>query len=268
MPPTTPQSSQVVPAELKPWMLKFFNARILGPMVRRAWHAVRLAADTGDQPLDDLAAHRGPAIVAMNHHSWWDPMLGLWLSDKYLPGRPCYAPMERAQLAKFVILKKLGIFGVDPDDPATLPLMSAYLGQLWARDRRAVLWITPQGQFADPRVPIHLRPGAAAVAASLPTPPLVVSLTTEMVFWTDKKPELLIRAAAVAAPLSPSTPSWHRALTRAMQANADALRDLAITRDPGRFIVIGGGGAARTNIFYDAWLTLRGRGNRITPTPR
>jgi len=48
-----------------------------------------------------------------------------------------------------------------------------------------------------------------------------------------------------------------------MQANADALRDAALTRDASRFTLIGGSGAASTNVFYDTWLRLTGRSNRI-----
>lgn len=232
-------------------------------MMRKNWHGVWLCRDGGDDAMRALAAESRPAIVVMNHHSWWDPLVGMWLADRFLPRRPGYAPMEAGQLAKFGILKKLGVFGIEPDDAASLPAMVDYLHARWKTEPSAVLWITPQGRFADVRERIVVRPGVSAVAASLDRPPLVVSVTSEMVFWTEKKPELLLRLATVPPPESPSVAAWHRAITRGMQANAEALRDAAVTRDPARFTLIGGSGAASTNVFYDFWLRLTGRSNRI-----
>jgi 1-acyl-sn-glycerol-3-phosphate acyltransferase len=258
----------LVPAQPSAWIRRGFEKRILAPMIRKSWHAVRLAGDTGDQALRDLATHTGPAIIAMNHHAWWDPMIGMWLAATYLPGRPGYAPMQADQLAKFAILKKLGVFGVDPDNPASLQAMVDYLRQRWAAEPSAALWITPQGQFCDIREPIRIRPGISAIAASLPVPPRVVSITSEMVFWTEKQPELLLRAVTIDPPALPTTAAWHRVITRAMQANADALATLARKRDPDAFTTIGGRNASSTNPFYDLWLKLTGRANTITPTHR
>ena len=252
----------IVPAEPSAFVHRFFVRRVLGPMMRKNWHGVWLCRDGGDDVMRALAAEARPAIVVMNHHSWWDPLVGMWLADRYLPGRAGYAPMEAGQLAKFGILKKLGVFGIEPDDAASLPAMVDYLHARWKAEPSAVLWITPQGRFADVRERIVVRPGVSAVAASLDSP-LVVSVTSEMVFWTEKKPELLLRLATVQPPESPSVAAWQRAITRGMQANADALRDAAVTRDAARFTLIGGSGAASTNVFYDLWLRLTGRSNRI-----
>lgn len=231
-------------------------------MMRKNWHGVWLCRDGGDDAMRALAAESRPAIVVMNHHSWWDPLVGMWLADRYLPGRPGYAPMEAGQLAKFGILKKLGVFGIEADDAASLPAMVDYLHARWKAEPIAVLWITPQGRFADVRERIVVRPGVSAVAASLDSP-RVVSVASEMVFWTEKKPELLLRLATVQPPERASVAGWHRAITRGMQANADALRDAAVPRDASRFTLIGGSGAASTNVFYDMWLRLTGRSNRI-----
>ncbi len=50
----------------------------------------------------DLLGH-GPLIVVLNHPSWWDPLVGLILSERF-PGRTHYAPIEAAALARYPLL--------------------------------------------------------------------------------------------------------------------------------------------------------------------
>ena len=60
----------------------------------RNFHAVRLALCTRPADLPD-----GPLVVVLNHPSWWDPLMGMVLSD-LLPDRRHYAPIEAAALAR------------------------------------------------------------------------------------------------------------------------------------------------------------------------
>src|SRR4051794_4534271 len=63
--------------------------------VARSFHAVRVSLSgpvPGEIP--------GPAIVVLNHPSWWDPLIGLVLSDLW-PGRRHYAPIDSAALARY-----------------------------------------------------------------------------------------------------------------------------------------------------------------------
>ena len=57
------------------------------------------------------------------------------------------------------------------------------------RSPGTLLGLTPQGRFTDPREPIRLRPGAAAIAASCERSPRVVVVSIEYVFWQDARPE-------------------------------------------------------------------------------
>lgn len=243
-------------------------------MMAKDWHAVRLAPASG-QPeagagvLSRLDALDEPAIVVMNHASWWDPLVGLWLANRLTPRRVLSAPMELRQLRTFAFFRRLGVFGLDPDHPGAIDALTAYVQSLCAAQPRSTLWITPQGQFADVRTPVRVRPGAAAAAARLGLT-RVVSVAIEYGFWTDRRPEVFLRVAQVHAPEGPargSTATWTRTLTDAMQANADALAALVMARDAAGFDVLLGG-SAKINPLYDAWLRLRGKGRAITPADR
>lgn len=233
-------------------------------LLRRSFFAVRIER-SGEEALRALAPTPRPAIVAMTHPSWWDPLVGVLLSATLHPGRPPLAPLDRAQWERFGFMKKIGLFGVDPDDPRVLsPMVDHVLARL-REERPRVLWITPQGRFSDPREPISIRPGVAAVAARLENP-AVVALAIEYAFWTDKRAEVLVRAAPVEVEGTQSrrsTADWHRAIQSSMQANADALADLVVARDPAPFRALVGGDATRINPLYDLWLALRGRRGAI-----
>ncbi len=241
-------------------------------LLRKNFFAVRIASGT-EQCLggDESPA---PSLIAMNHASWWDPLVGLFLHHAYLPHRRGYAPMDTDQLSKFAFFRKVGLFGVDPDHASSKGAMEAYLGAQFDSNPGAALWITPQGRFADPRGPIELRPGAAAIAARFPRCRAVV-VAIEYAFWLDKRPEVFIRCAPAPMPADRSTPHCHRALTQAMMDNAAALARLVIARDPAAFTTLLGGGST-INPVYDAWLRVRGRSAAIDsarvagggPTPK
>jgi 1-acyl-sn-glycerol-3-phosphate acyltransferase len=238
----------------------------LAKMMRKNWHAIRLApggGSAGGEPsaralLARLADEREPAIAVMNHASWWDPLVGLWLAETFLKGRQLMGPMEAEQLRKFKFFTKLGVFGLEPDDPRSLEEVRGYLGGVFAADPRTVLWITPQGQFADVRTPVRIRPGVAAIAAKCQVR-RCVSVAIEYGFWTDKRPEIFLRLTEVQVPAAASTTAWIRAITPAMQANADALAELVKAREPGGFETVLGGEGAAINPLYDWWLRLRGQ---------
>ncbi|MBL9000859.1 MAG: lysophospholipid acyltransferase family protein [Phycisphaerae bacterium] len=225
-------------------------------LLRRSFHAVRLARGSGEI-LSAAADHEGPLILCMSHSSWWDPLVGVLLGRTYFPERSACAPMDREQLRKFAFFRRLGLFGIEPDDPASLSAMKSYVAARFAAEPRPTLYLTPQGRFVDPRAPIELRPGAAAVASATPGC-RVLAVAFEYAFWLDQRPEVFIRCEAVPSGESGSTASWQRGMISAMRRNGSALSELVIARDPNAFtILIGGGG--RINPFYDAWLRLRGR---------
>ena len=130
--------------------LRLFR-RIVRRYFRRHFRAV-LA-----QNADHLRNLHGPLIVYGNHSSWWDPMLIVLLGDLLLPQRDHYAPIDASGLKKYPILRKLGIFPVEIGSPRGA---AQFLRTAEAILRSGgVLWLTPQGRFADPReFPLAFKP--------------------------------------------------------------------------------------------------------------
>lgn len=255
-------------------------------LLRKQFHAVRVAkletaSDEGTpepaggvlggaDPLAQLDAYAGPVMVLVHHVSWWDPLVGLMLHQRFTPARQPSGPMDIAQLRNFRFFSRLGAFGIAPDDPASLGAMLTYVQGVFETNPRTSLWITPQGRFTDPRAPLVVRPGAAAIATK--TPHLrVVSVAVEYAFWLDQRPEVFVRFMPVPAPVAGSEASrgnWQRTIITAMGANAAALAAAVITRDPNAFTTILGGGMARTNPIYDVCKRLMGQRTNISEEAR
>ncbi|MFA6045352.1 MAG: lysophospholipid acyltransferase family protein [Phycisphaerales bacterium] len=224
------QEPQLIPGSFSPRFAAFFS-RYVRWRTRRCFHAVRISQPQVLRAFEDDPT---PLIVMMNHPGWWDPLTAVLVQQALLRGRPGMAPMDQTQLEKFRFFRHLGLFGIDPDESKNKTAMLNYVHREWAKSPRTVLWITPQGRFADVRAPLELRPGAAVIAARTPGV-RVVSLSIEYSFWLDQRPEMFLRLARVAAPERPSIPHWHRALKVGMAENAAGLAELVIGRDPGAF---------------------------------
>jgi hypothetical protein len=258
--------TEVVPDEHSALLRRLFASRMPG-MFRKAFHAVRIAPGTAEA-FAQAASHAGPVVVACNHQSWWDPLVGFLLHDRWFGDRRALCPMDRTQLAKFSFFRRLGVFGVDPDDAAGLRPFVRHVEERFAQDPRTVLMLTPQGQFVDPRLPVRIRPGAAMVLARVPAAH-AMSLAVEYAFWNDRRPEVFLRAATVAPPAERGeVRAWERAIEDAMNANAASLAQAVQSRDPARFAVLQGGTGARTHPVYDLWLRVTGRNPGIDTAHR
>lgn len=231
-------------------------------LLRRRFHAVRLARGSAEV-LAGIAGSARPTILLLSHASWWDPIVAIWIWDRFFGARGAAGPMHRRELERFRFFRSVGIFGIDPDDPASLEAMREYLRPRMA-DGGEVLLLTPQGTLTDVRAPIRLRPGAAAMAASLPQVE-VIAVAIEYAFWLDQRAEVFLRAVRVppaADDRAPSTADWHRAMQVSMQENAAALAAQVIARDPAAFEVLVGGETS-VHPVYDWWLRLWGRDGAI-----
>lgn len=248
----------LIPATPSPRVRAVF-ASMVASMARRRFHAIRLASGSREV-LSRVDGGARPALVVMNHSAWWDPIVALLVWRACFPSRPPYGPIDRDELKRFAIFRKVGLFGVDPDDAATLGAMRGYLAGLAAREPRLVLMVTPQGRFADVREEIVPRPGAAAVAAGL-APDRAVALAVEYGFWVDQKPEIFLRAEAIDC-AEGGTLAWQRRIVEAMRANQAALATLVRGRDAARFEPLAPTFAPKvsgTNPVYDLWLRITGR---------
>ena len=258
-------------------MIRFF-AKWIARMLRKDFHAVLARAGTADV-LRSLASDPRPLIVLMNHSSWWDPLIGLYLARTLVPARPVLGPMESEQLTKFKFFRKLGIFGIDPDSPDSMNTLTSHATTRLTQSPSTAFWLTPQGEFTDVRTPVRLRPGAAAVAARLdslhPQGCRCVVIASELVFWIDRRPELLLNLLLIDddSTRRASTLGWTRAMTQTMQAAADQLATLARARDATAFDVLLGSGDGQINWLYNLCLTLTRRSATLnakkrTPAPQ
>lgn len=210
--------------------LRFFR-RIVRGYFQRHFRAVLI------QHAEHLRGRKGPFIVYANHASWWDPMVCVLLGDLLLPGLRHYAPMDAVPLARYPILRKVGVF--------PLKLQSARGAVEFLRTAEAVLrsggvlWLTPQGRFADVRDrPLGFKPGLAALALRMPDVP-VLPLAIEYTFWNERLPETLLHVCEP-VPLSAQggTAAATQRLEEALEEAMQRLQTAAMTRDPLHFDVL------------------------------
>jgi 1-acyl-sn-glycerol-3-phosphate acyltransferase len=231
--------------------------RFFAPWLRRHFaknfHAVRLSL-AGAPPEPDGR----PLVFYSNHPSWWDPVLYMVLADACLPGLAGYGPMEAAELERYGILKRLGVFPVDSSSSRAgvqfLRSAQAVLGR-----ERSSLWLTPEGEFADARErPLRLKSGLAHLAKRLDDA-VLVPLALEYPFWTESKPEALARFGA---PIETKhhagldVEAWTRLLSVRLEETMNELASEAISRRPERFRTLVGGEAGVGGV-YDLWRRLK-----------
>jgi 1-acyl-sn-glycerol-3-phosphate acyltransferase len=210
--------------------LRLFR-RVVRRYFRRHFRAV-LA-----QHAERLRGVQGPLIVYGNHSSWWDPMLIVLLGQLLMPERRHYAPMDARALEKYPIFRKLGIFPVEMASPRGAAYFLRTAEAILRDD--GVLWLTPQGRFADPRdFPLAFKPGLAALALRLPDVPLL-PLAVEYTFWDERLPEALILAGepTQVTPGSTTAEATHE-LETSLAAAMLTLQNAAVARDPTPFRVL------------------------------
>lgn len=253
------------------WNARFFSffAWYSRRLVARNFHGLRLSRDSCAEGLD---ADGRPVIVALSHSSWWDPIAAVLIKDALMPSRASCSPMDRVQLERFGFFRKIGIFGIDPDDPGAAGPMADYVMERMREHPRPTLIITPQGRFADVRAPVEVRPGTALLAARMAREgraPRVVGMAVEYPFWIDRKPEMLVRVSEFEPPEDGTrASSWQRAIERGMAGNAAALAALAVARDPAPFRTLIGRGSGAVHPVFDAWARMRGRSTAIDLSAR
>ena len=238
--------SAAVPA-ISGLTLRFFT-RIVRSYFRRHFRSV------GIQQAERLRQAQGPLIVYANHGSWWDPMVCVLLAQALLPGRKHYAPMDEAPLSRYPVLRKVGIF---PVEPATARGAVQFLRTSEAILRGGgVVWITPQGRFADARErPLAFKAGLAALALRVPEATLL-PLAIEYTFWNERAPETLLRFADPVQLRAQDAATVTGELEAALEAVMDELRLAAMARDPLQFEVLLDGSRG-TGGFYALGRRLR-----------
>jgi 1-acyl-sn-glycerol-3-phosphate acyltransferase len=226
-------------------VLGFFR-RIVRRYFRRHFHGVRVCG------LSRFKDHGGALIVYANHASWWDPMVSILLAWKAMPERSHYAPMDAEALARYGILRKVGIFPVEMKTArGALQFVRAGIAVL---ERGGVLWVVPQGRFVDPRArPLEFKPGLALLASKAAAALggcTLLPLAVEYPFWDERLPEALLRFGKPVRVVAGETAEEVQArLVEALDATMDELRELAIARDPGAFATLLKGSAGAGGLY-------------------
>ncbi len=240
-----PKSARALPAVSVP-LLRMFHFIVRG-YFRRHFTAVRLRGprellqqprslaprDSGALPSGMANSLAGPLIIYANHGSWWDPMVSFLLADALLPGRRHFAPMDASALAKYKVLSKLGIF---PVDMHTARGAAQFLrtGEAVLR-AGGVLWITPQGRFADARErPLLFKPGIASLVARVPGT-TVLPLAIEYPFWDERLPEALLELGTPLIDLPRDRDAAQTELIAALTHTMDSLASAVQLRSPAAF---------------------------------
>ena len=230
--------------------------------VSRYFHGLRLSSSglprfTPSQPL----------IVYSNHPSWWDPAIYIVLCDMLFPGYAGFGPMDAGSLGKYRVLERMGVFGVPLDDRRGAAI---FLHTALAVLQRpgAMLWITAEGAFTDPRIrPVRLRPGLAHLARRVPGT-TILPLALDYSFWNESRPEALVRFGEPLLSSSElSSAEWVEQLERSLTQTMDTLAGEAARRDPALFRLLIRGGAGIGGV-YDAWRWSRAtlHGEKFDPS--
>jgi 1-acyl-sn-glycerol-3-phosphate acyltransferase len=235
IPVAAQNSSEIKPPS--PFALAFFHFYV---RFKLGWtfRSLRVAhMDRFPTPPD-----KHPIIVFLNHASWWDPIPCTVLNHRMRPHTTLYAPVDRIAMVQsnVSLIRRVGYF---PIDTGTVRGTKAFLNDCKkVLDLpNAILWVTPQGEFTDPRSrPIHLRRGLATLIARL-GPVTVVPLALEYSFWEHSRPFVL---GSWGEPIhiedgaSKSIREWHQLLTQSLTATQDELADLVIRREGNAFRTI------------------------------
>jgi 1-acyl-sn-glycerol-3-phosphate acyltransferase len=235
-----------------PLLFRMFRRHAKRFYLARHFHAVRLSRG-GPPP----AVPDGPLVIVLNHPSWWDPLVGLALTELF-PGRTHFVPMERQALGRYRFFERLGAFGIEPGTPRGAREFLRTSSAILARPGTA-LWITAQGRFADARErPPGIRPGVGHLLRRLKGA-VLLPLALEYPFWEERYPEALARFGppiVVERGADRDAAEWRLAVESALADTQDALALESQGRAPAAFVTLVGGNSGIGGI-YDRWRRLR-----------
>lgn len=213
-----------------------------------------------------------PLLIYLNHPSWWDPLIGIFLSQYLFAHRRQYGPIATEGLNKYKFFEKLGFFGVDPGSRSGAARFLR-IGRAVLKLPDGVLWVTAQGHFSDSRLrPLVLQPGIAHLTHRV-SDIVVLPIALEYAYWDQRKPEAF---AAFGEPMfirnggDHSADEWLGAFTDAL---ADTQDDLAQhvkqrSRTPFHSVFHRESTGPNTGGVYDIWRAVRSRFESKTTEPK
>ncbi len=236
------------PARITPILLSLFLGHIERAL-KKHFHSVRVA----QAGLPPSISQNTPLVVYLNHASWWDPLVMMWLGAHCYAGRAQFGPMDSKQLERYGIFKHMGVFGVEKGTLAGARTFLRTSRALLAQPG-AMLWLTPQNRFADVRErPLRIASGLAHLAVMEPEAAFV-PLAIEYGFGQERFPEIILQFGPVqhGHALGESSAHARASLEASLQATQDALAQAAWSRNDVFFktLLSGRGGAS---VPYDLW---------------
>ncbi|MCC7373541.1 MAG: lysophospholipid acyltransferase family protein [Verrucomicrobiales bacterium] len=281
-PRTQPKTVPLTRSDLRasPWLINLF-ARYTRWYLRRHFHNLRLSTE-GWLPDTDNGI---PKVIYLNHASWWDPLICLHLWRQSFRSHRAYAPIDAQALAKYPFFKRLGFFGVESDSHRGAAAFLRVAGDITSNPW-SILWITPQGRFADVRErPIQFKQGLGHLAARMSRRPTAslhpphapdrlqfIPLAIEYTHWHERLPEVLLRFGSPievtrdGAETRDAT-TWSHHFEHQLEHTMEALSAQACRRDPAKFLNLLNG---QTGVggFYDVWRRCKSALRRTRFDPR
>jgi 1-acyl-sn-glycerol-3-phosphate acyltransferase len=204
-----------------------------GYCLRRHFESLRILRNGLPSPIQ-------PAVVFLNHASWWDPLVCLLLSRKFFAGRDSFAPIDAAMLKRYQFFKRLGFFGLNPGSALGAVTFARTAAAILASPKN-LLWLTPQGRFADARErPAELRSGIGLIASrSVAT--AFLPLAIEYTFWRKSRPEILVSFGEpiLAGSFARQTAKqWTNTFSRSLEVTQDKLAAAVKQRDDNDWIIL------------------------------
>lgn len=230
-------------------------------MLRGNFQSVNLSSETAPPNWNPNV----PLVIFLNHASWWDPLLMLFVSRCIFPGSEGYAPMDASELQKYAFLRWIGLFGVRThSSKGARDFLKA--SEMVLRRPGNILWITPEARFVDVRErPVRFAPGLAHLTQRC-SDAIFVPLAVEYTFGQEKLPEVYLKFgnAAPSASWGNSAACAGAELEKALACAQDLLAADVIARRKDRFDCLLSGKES-ISLPYDAWLRFKAwiRGSRV-----
>ena len=103
----------------------------------------------------DVHVHYRPSpgartIYFLNHHSWWDALIPIFLNQRYF-GQRARGMMLEEQLRRFPFFRKVGVFSIRKGDPASALRSLRYSLESLSKPGNG-MYIFPEGEICSFRV--------------------------------------------------------------------------------------------------------------------
>lgn len=189
----------MIAAQRRPWLARYLTVHI-SRRLRRSFAALHLH---GAEALR-RAAREHPLLIVVNHTSWWDGLVLVYLTRRVLE-LDGYALMDAANLRALPFFGALGAFGLDLQSPQDVAAGLRYAAGLLDRPGR-VVWVFPQGREQPSGTrPLGFRRGAARIAQLAPES-RVVPMALRYELGPVERPLLYVSFGAALPPALTSLP--------------------------------------------------------------